>query len=305
MLDRRCIFLDTFTDPTFASVSSAEIGFGISSATALKVGLAELGFSIVEVRKNVSADLSKLNWIYECYQQVHALRPRQHDVVIIFHSLVHFPGEIRRLINHHTKHGCPILAYAHGSHWDPTDSIRSQSSPRLLLQDLANLLTSERLLLVSRFYYDKLRTHLLPLGSLIQDRFEDVARVVGLPIDTDSIDRVRPSPSRSKGDLGSAVQVLFNHALRRPKRPDIALAVMEKVLSDPQNCIFHITRSLHPEEQAVEATLRDIAARYPGRVMHHGTLSLNEYYKLLWGCDIQFSTAEWPAPNFRIQIILS
>jgi glycosyltransferase involved in cell wall biosynthesis len=272
------------------SVSSAEIGFGISSATALKSGLAKLGFSIVEVRNNVSSDLSKLEWIYECYKQLDALQPQQHDVVIIFHSLIHFPGEVRRLINHHTKRGCPVLAYAHGSHWDPTDSIRAQSSPGLLMQDLANLLTGERLLLVSNFYYDRLRTQLSTLGPSIQERFQKVARVVGLPIDTESIDRLETP--RHQVDPGSAVHILFNHALRRPKRPDVALSVIDEVLRNAQNCMFHITRSLHPEEQSVEATLREVASRHPGRIVHHGTLSLKEYYKLLWECDIQFSTAE-------------
>jgi len=290
LADGRCIFLDAFTDPSFKSVSSAEIGFGISSAVALKSGLAKLGFLIVEVKNNVIGDLSKLEWIYECYKQLHALQPQQYDVVLVFHSLIHFPGEIKRLINHHTKRGCPILAYAHGSHWDPTDSIRAQSSPGLLLQDLSNLLTSERLLLVSKFYYDKLRTQLSTLGPLIQNRFQEVARVVGLPIDTDLIDELRDVRDYAKPH--SAVHILFNHALRRPKRPDVAFSVMDKVLNKTRDCVFHITRSLHPEEPAVQSTLREVAARHPGRIMHHGTLSLKEYYKLLWDCDIQFSTAE-------------
>jgi glycosyltransferase involved in cell wall biosynthesis len=151
-------------------------------------------------------------------------------------------------------------------------------------------LTCDRLLLVSQFYYDRLRTQLSMLGPLIQQRFEEVARVVGLPIDTDLIDQLKTSRDYAKPP--STVRVLFNHALRRPKRPDVALAVMDKVLSKTPDCVFHITRSFHPDELAIESTLREVATRHPGRIVHHDTLTLTEYYKLLWSSDVQFSTAE-------------
>jgi glycosyltransferase involved in cell wall biosynthesis len=282
----RILFLDTFTDPTFRSVSSPEIGFGISSSKALKRGLAKLGLEIIECSLPIQTKPDKLSWIYNCYDYLHRISPAKNDIVFIFHPLIHFPGEVRRLVNHHTKIGCPILGYAHGSHWDPTDTIRAASNPKLLFQDLANLLTCDYLLLVSEYYKKLLREELFALGPTIIDRYDKIVRVVGLPIDDDSIDKCR-SLKNSKRNV---IQLLFNHALRPPKRPELALFIIDKVLEKFDNCIVDITRSFEPKTILESEYLR-LSKKFKNRIICHGTLPLDEYYELLWKSDIQFSTA--------------
>lgn len=288
MKPSRVLFLDTYTDPTFKSISSPEIGYGLSCASAVKYGLRELGFPVVECCMPPLARQSKLQWIYQCYDNLNKLAPQKTDVCFLFHSLIHFPGEVRRLVNHHTRVGCPILGYTHGSHWDPTDTIRSASNPGLTFQDLANLLTYDRLLIVSEYYRALLRRQLEPLGSMVLDRFDAIARVVGLPIDTVSLDTMRPQhPKRRSTD---AVHVIFNHALRPPKQPELALSVLDTVLAKFDRCVVHMTRA-YDASMPTGHLIQTLKVKYPRRFLCHDTLPLRDYYKLLWQCDIQFSTA--------------
>lgn len=284
----RILFLDPYTDPTFKSISSPEIGYGISCANAIKLGMAAKKLSVIECSPTVTGELPKLDWIYECYKNLNHLSPKKEDIVFIFHSLIHFPGEIRRLVNHHTRIGCPIIGYTHGSHWDPTDTIRNTSNPGLLYQDLANLLTYDRLLLVSDYYMKLLRNELEVLGPKVLDRFDNNSHVVGLPIDTPSIDGVKPAIDNRVGKAN--VRIVFNHALRTPKRPDLALSVMGRILAEVENCTIEITRDFE-RGTPLEAEFEKLSNQFSNRVFCYRTLPLRDYYKLLWDCDIQFSTA--------------
>jgi len=229
-----------------------------------------------------------MDWIYDSYKYLNNLEPKPNDVIFIFNSLINFPGEVRRLVNHHTRVGCPIIGYTHGSHWDKTDSIRVESSPKLLYQDLANMLTYDRLFVVSDYYRVLLRKELMVLGPVILERFDEIVRVVGLPIDVESIDK---SNKRSKKlNTSNKVRIVFNHSLRPPKQPGNALYVIEKILSTRDNCSFEITRAFIEGTQ-IEKDLKNLSKKYKSRIIFHNNLTLNDYYNLLWNCDIQFSTA--------------
>lgn len=284
----RIFFLDPYTDPTFKSISSPEIGYGISCAHAIKYGMKAANLSVIECSPAVNGEQSKLGWIYDCYKSLNRLSPKKTDIVFLFHSLIHFPGEIRRLINHHTRVGCPIIGYTHGSHWDLTDTIRSTSNPGLLFQDLANLLSFDRLLIVSEYYRELIRNELKVLGPLVIDRFDKISKVVGLPIDTVSIDNLKRE-SQNKASNNN-VRIVFNHALRPPKRPDLALSVITKILNRLDKCTVEITRTFEPGTP-LEAEFNKLSKQFNNRIICHGTLTLPDYYKLLWDCDIQFSTA--------------
>lgn len=284
----RLLFLDTYTDPTFKSISSAEIGFGISCANSIKSCLRRRNLSLIECSPKISDTLSKMDWVYESYKYLNNLAPKQNDVIFIFNSLIHFPGEVRRLVNHHTKVGCPIIGYTHGSHWDKTDAIRAESSPKLLHQDLANMLTYDRLFVVSEYYRELLRKNLMVLGPVISERFDQIVRVVGLPIDMESIDKAN---NRSKKlNASNEVRIVFNHSLRPPKQPSNALNVIERIMSTRDNCSFEITRAFIEDTQ-IEKDFKNLAKKYKNRIIFHNNLTLNDYYELLWNCDIQFSTA--------------
>lgn len=288
MKPNRILFLDTYTDPKFKSISSPEIGYGISCAQAIKHEMNKCNKPVIVCSNAVHSNQSKLDWIYECYNNINKQLPTKSDIVFIFHSLIHFPGEIRRLINHHTRCGCPIVGYTHGSHWDPTDTIRNTSNPGLLFQDLANLLTFDRLLIVSEYYKNLIRNEILVLGPLITDRFDKIANVVGLPIDIESIDKYKTNVQNKEDN--NNVRIVFNHALRPPKRPDIALTVIANILETFDNCTIEITRAIEAGT-LLESEFIKLSEKFNNRIVFHGTLSLMDYYKLLWECDINFSTA--------------
>ncbi len=284
----RLFFFDTYTDPTFKSISSAEIGFGITCANSIKSWLKKNGLNVFECSPKITKNISKLDWIYQSYKNLNNFGPQKNDVIFIFNSLINFPGEVRRLVNHHTRFGCPIIGYTHGSHWDETDSIRNESSPKLKYQDLANLLTYDRLFLVSEYYRSLLCNELQVLGAEITKRFEEIVRVIGLPIDGEYIDKFRIKNKVSKKT--NKMRIVFNHSLRPPKLPYVALYVIEEILSSRDNCCFEITRAFVNGTQ-IEKDFKNLARKYKGRIIFNENLPLSDYYRLLWNCDIQFSTA--------------
>ena len=53
----RIFFLDPYTDPTFKSISSPEIGYGISCAHAIKYGMKAANLSVIECSPAVNGEL--------------------------------------------------------------------------------------------------------------------------------------------------------------------------------------------------------------------------------------------------------
>jgi glycosyltransferase involved in cell wall biosynthesis len=141
---------------------------------------------------------------------------------------------------------------------------------------------------VSEYYKELIRDELKVLGPLIIDRFDEIAKVVYLPIDTDSIDSSK-RPNKDCADK-NRIRIVFNHALRPPKRPDVALSIVEIILTDCDNCTVEFTRSFEKGTH-LEKKFNQLSNRFGNRIICHNTMTLNDYYSLLWECDIQFSTA--------------
>jgi len=142
---------------------------------------------------------------------------------------------------------------------------------------------------VSEYYRQLLRDQLEPLGPKIIERFDHVARVVGLPVDTETIDTFSHFAGSRDGDR-ERVAIVFNHALRETKQPELAFRIIEHVLSSFDNCSVHLTRPI-PDGTPLELQFKRMNRRFNHRIVCHQTLPLDQYYRLLWGTDIQFSTA--------------
>lgn len=286
------LFVEPFTvgsvDRRPAGLSSLGMGYGFTSSLAIKDGLSESGFRVVTVPRSVedcrpASRTRRLHHHLETYQQFSAAVARcKPDLVLLFHTMAAFPVELRRIL---MEHNCsaPIIGYTHGSHWDPTDSTRNDLYPALRHADLANLLTLDRVLVVSEYFKAVLIEQIRRFSPEAGERLERTARVVGLPLSTDVIDACR-APGRFE-----RTTMVFNHAPTRAKNPDGFMSVLDEVL-DAHDCDAVFTRSLRGSP--FESRFSELRRRYGRRVRAAGNLSIAEYYRLLWKTHIQVSTAE-------------
>ena len=176
----------------------------------------------------------------------------------------------------------PIVAYNHGSHWDPTDAFRQERYPALRWADLGNLLAVDAVLLVS----DYMRATLLrEVGGASAEAAAQLAArlwVVGLPIDTGLLDAC---PTEKE----QAPTVVFNHSFSEGKRPGAFLEVAEEVLERRPARIV-ITRGA-PVNSPHRGRLSRLAKRFGSRVTVGETLAIPDYFRALWGSHVQVSTA--------------
>jgi glycosyltransferase involved in cell wall biosynthesis len=278
----RILFVPTYTNGIVrgaVDAASDAVGYGITAAAVLVEQLGVLGHAVDTV-DIVSRDRQR--WYAECLETIASrLRWGRYDVILCFHSFWPFASEVRRIVDD-ARRSVPIVAYNHGSHWDPSDAFRQERYPALRWADLGNLLAVDAVLLVS----DYMRATLLREvgGASAEAAAELAARlwVVGLPIDTGSLDACRTKKEQ-------APTVVFNHSFSEGKRPEVFLDVAEEVLERRPARII-ITRGA-PANSPHHGRLSRLAELFGSRLTVGETLAIPDYFRALWGSHVQVSTA--------------
>jgi glycosyltransferase involved in cell wall biosynthesis len=286
----RVLYLDGYTvpDPKVGVPSSDAIGYGITASAVIRDGLATLGLDVVRPRLAPSAagpggPEERLSWILSTYQGVlDALIEGPPDVIFSFHVFSAFPVEIRRMLLD-LGMSIPIVGYTHGSHWDPTDTFRTETYPGMEMVDLANLHVLDRVLLVSEYMRTTLRDTIGAFNTTVAEQVDAHAAVVGLPLDVDRIDACRT------GRRFSRTTVVFNHAPVSSKNPELFARVMARVLPQYEVTVL-VTRDFAPWQPGGEA-IAELAERFPEQVALGRDMPLHEYFEALWAADLQVSTA--------------
>jgi glycosyltransferase involved in cell wall biosynthesis len=286
----RLLYLDSYTEPNprKGTSSSDAIGYGITASTAIRDGLAALGFEVCRTAAASSTTghkdpAGRLFWILSNYRDVlNALVEDPPDVIFSFHIFSTFPVEIRRIALD-LGLSVPIVGYTHGSHWDPTDAFRFQVYPGMELLDLANLHVLDRILLTSEYMRATLWENIGAFNVSLARQLDAKAVVVGLPLDVKRIDACRT-------DLHFPLTtVVFNHAPVSSKNPDLFARVLARVLPRYDVAVL-FTRYVAPGKPGGEA-ISALAQRFPDQVVLGDDMPLDEYYQALWAADLQVSTA--------------
>ena len=286
----RVLYLDGYTvpDPKVGVPSSDAIGYGITASSAIREGLAARGLDVVRPRLDLpptgpGGPDHRLSWILANYRGVlRELVEDPPDVIFCFHVFSVFPVEIRRMLLD-LGLSIPIVGYTHGSHWDPTDTFRSETYPGMEVLDLADLHVLDRVFLVSEYMRTTLRTTIGAFNTPLAEQIDAHAAVVGLPLDVDRMDACR-SDRRSPRPT-----VVFNHAPVSSKNPELFARVMARVLAHHDVGVL-ITRDFALWQPGGEA-IAELAKRFPDQVVLGHDMSLDEYYEALWAADLQVSTA--------------
>jgi len=261
------------------------VGYGITSAEAIKQALPHLGVELVTVqprrRRWPDLERQRLAWLIDGQKALLSLDLSQFDLIFIFHSFQHFPAEVRRIL-FDLKSPLPIAGYTHGSHWDPTDVFRTIHYPGMEVVDLANLLCLDRVLLPSYYLRDVLLENIGRWKPEVAKQLEPKLAVVGLPINTNQMDAFHTTEKFERPTI------VFNHALIPSKAPTVFLEIAEELLERHDVNVI-ITR--HAEDESVAALLQRLSKRFPHRFLVGETYSLPDYFRLLWKADLQVSTA--------------
>jgi glycosyltransferase involved in cell wall biosynthesis len=287
----RVLYLDGYTvpDPKVGVPSSDAIGYGITASAVIRDGLGAHGLDVVRPRLDPpppggsGGPQERLSWILSNYRGVlDALSEYPPDVIFSFHIFSAFPVELRRMLLD-LGMSIPLVGYTHGSHWDPTDTFRSETYPGMEVLDLANLHVLDRVLLVSEYMRTTLRDTIGAFNTAVAEQVDARVAVVGLPLDVDRIDACR------SGRQFSRTTVVFNHAPVSSKNPDRFARVMARVLPRYEIAVL-ITRDFAPWQPGGQA-IADLAERFPEQVLLGRDMPLDEYYGALWAADLQVSTA--------------
>ena len=288
---RRVLYVESYTSSPATAVvpSSDSIGYGITASRAIRDKLKALGYDIIRSsaymprRKAPSGTLARSEWILLTYSAVlNCLSTNTPDLVFCFHSFQVFPAEIRRtLLDLDLR--IPLIGYTHGSHWDPTDLFRYDRYPGLEFADLGNLYAMDRVLVTSRYMSKTLQDNIGALNSDLATLISRKVRVVGLPIDMDTIDKYRTARRFPR------VSIIYNHSPISAKDPALFLDAITEVLRTHDADIM-FTRKL-PSHGPLRARALALDSRYPGRFHFGEDLPITDYYQWLWMADIQVSTA--------------
>ena len=286
----RVLYLDGYTvpDPKAGVPSSDAIGYGITASSAIRDGLAARGLDVVRPRLDLpptgpGGPDQRLSWILANYRGVlRELVEDPPDVIFCFHVFSVFPVEIRRMLLD-LGLSIPIVGYTHGSHWDPTDTFRTETYPGMEVLDLANLHVLDRVLLVSEYMRTTLRATIGAFNTPLAEQIDAHAAVVGLPLAVDRMDACRSDRRFSRPT------VVFNHAPVSSKNPELFARVMARVLPHHDVAVL-ITRDFAPWQPGGEA-IAELAARFPEQVVLGRDMPLDEYFQALWAADLQVSTA--------------
>lgn len=286
----RLLYLDGYTvsDPSTGAPSSDAIGYGVTASSAIRDGLAALGFDLIRPRVDACPPTGcqpadRLSWLLASYRGVlQALVEDPPDVIFSFHAFSTFPLEVRRMALD-LGLSVPLVGYTHGSHWDPTDACRFESYPGMQMVDLANLHVLDRVLVVSDYMRSTLRENIAGLNTKLAQQLDAKTVVVGLPLDVTRIDRCRGHRTSPRPI------VVFNHAPVSSKNPDLFAQVMTRVLPRYDVAVL-ITRNFRPHHAGGTA-IAELADRFPEQVRLGRDMPLDDYYAALWAADLQVSTA--------------
>ena len=287
----RVLYIDTYTtsEPGVGSAisSSDAIGYGITSSGTIRREFARHGIDVellrIPIPSGTVPEHRRVRWTAASYSAlVRALDVRMPDVIFVFHAFVVSPAEIRRLL-FDLGLRIPIVGYTHGSHWDATDTFRTERYPGLELLDLANLLAMDRVLIVSPYLRRTLTDAVGRLNATVARRLAARVRCVGLPLDTETIDRYRP-------DEPTANQtIVFNHAPISSKNPDFfARAMLDILQCTDVHVLF--TRRFPPGAPGATG-IAELRRRFGERVHLGADMPAADYYRALWHATIQVSTA--------------
>jgi hypothetical protein len=288
---RRVLYLDGYTvpaeqpDSSGAAPSSDAIGYGITASTAIRTGLRAAGWNVVQpqIARADNADTDKrvarLQWLLSSYRgALDVLTTAPPDVVFCFHAFSTFPVEIRRMLLDLGLE-VPLVGYTHGSHWDPTDTFRSQVYPRMELLDLANLDVLDRVFLVSDYLRATLQRTISVFNEPLAKSLDARCEVVGLPLDVERIDACRTDQRFAR------TTIVFNHAPVASKNPELFVQVMRRVL--PRYDVQVLFTRRFPPTQAGGAAVAGLADQFPEQVILGNDLSLPDYYRALWMAELQ------------------
>jgi glycosyltransferase involved in cell wall biosynthesis len=286
----RVLYIETYTETRSTSTrpSSDAIGYGITCSEVMRRQLRARGIEVVTLRPGLpksqeSSRAHRLKWILKNYTKVvDILESRPPDIIFFFHAFTVFPGEIRRILLD-LGHKIPLVGYTHGSHWDPTDSFRTERYPRLELLDLANLSSLDRILVVSKYMRDTLVSNTTRLNSEVGGSIADKIRVVGLPLNVEMIDTHRTEESFPRPT------VVFNHAPVSAKHPELFARTMICLMPHYPVDVL-LTRRFHDGDPG-EKDVRQLIDLFGDRVILGNDMSLPDYYRSLWKSQIQVSTA--------------
>lgn len=292
---KRWLYVDTNTSPAAEAAgevsvgpSSDSIGYGITASAAIVAELEARGFDIIRVNPPAPAELgppgpSRARWTANVYRRIVDAIDREHpDLIFIFHIFSVFPSVVRKALQDMGT-DMPIIGYTHGSHWDPSDTYRTDRHPRLKLLDLANIDTLDRLLVVSEYMRRTLSENIGTLSQELASEVLDKTFIVGLPLDTARIDRQWTSEPFDR------TTVVFNHAPIESKRPKVFAQAAGEIL-DRHDVAIVFTRRF-TEEAPGGKEVAELADRHPDRVILGNDMPIADYYRTLWKSHIQVSTA--------------
>jgi hypothetical protein len=284
MREGKILFLDSYTQRGADSDASDEIGYGITSSEAIKQDLRKRGFDITDLQAVGVNAASKLEWIHTTYEFLRQAPLESFDCIFIFHIFHQFPSEVRRILLARELQRIKLVGYTHGSHWDPSDAYRHLRLPGMKAADLGNLLSLDRLFVVS----DHFRKVLLRnVGSFSRQGGEELAArtaVTGLPINVIELNRFRVENKPSR------VRIVFNHSSSPSKNAVRFFRVLDKVLSTHDVDVLLTRRFTGGDVGYLE--LQRLRAKFGCRIQLGNTLQLPEYYTALWNSHIQISTAD-------------
>ncbi len=282
----RILFVPGFTSPSRDYKASDAIGYGITSAAAIRDGLQALGMhvDVLEPERTFGeSDMERrrTSWILGGYQELVEASRRDYDAVFLFHAFQHSPQLIRQMFAD-MRVCTAITGYTHGSHWDPTDEFRFIYYPEMEMTDLSNLLAMNRVCVVSEYFRDVLIRNVSAWHPSAGEKLASKLRVVGLPINPSMIDAVH---TNEKFDRPT---IVFNHSFVPSKDPGLFLEAAEWAL-ERYDCRIVLTREANGTDFACD--LERLRVRFGDRVQVCGTLATSDYFRLLWQSDIQVSTA--------------
>jgi glycosyltransferase involved in cell wall biosynthesis len=288
---RRVLYVESYTSSpnTIVEPSSDSIGYGITASRAIRDKLQAMGHDIIRSSaymprpKARSGALARSEWILLTYSAVlNCLSTNTPDLVFCFHAFQAFPAEIRRtLLDLNLR--IPLIGYTHGSHWDLTDLFRHDRYPGLEFADLGNLYAMDRILVTSQYMRQTLHDNIGALNADLATLISSKVRVVGLPIDIETIEQYRTEQRFPR------VSIIYNHAPISAKDPMLFLDAITEVLRTHDVDIL-FTRKL-PSHGPLRSRALTLNSRYPGRLHFGEDLPISDYYRWLWMADIQVSTA--------------
>lgn len=280
----RLLFVPTFVEedaPGLTEAASDAVGYGATSSPAIADALERAGHEVVVAA--APPGTSRTEWIPAVLAAIDAAAMRERpDAVLVFSSFTPFAADVRRTLDERGL-DVPMVAWTHGSHWDPTDLYRLERHRHLRWADLGNLLAADRVLAPSEYMRDTILANVAAAAPEAAAELERRVRVVGLAFDASRLERARapkaPGPAT----------VVFNHALIPAKRPEAFLRALP-ALFEATDCRVVLTRADERSER-YGPLLRRLRERYPSRLEVAGHLRLDDYYALLWRSSVQASTA--------------